>query len=373
MAVLVFAAFGAVRYLQTERGEVFLLDLGFDGRLERVQEEIGGRIINALIQSGVRRERIVLERKIEPSGPVAVLKAVTPAGISLLQVNSAVDEAVRSAGGRVRSCHESEGGGAIEMEIGTRRNVTHRCVIRKGGKEAGKVPGAEKGPALAVVVDDFGYFDNSLVRRFLEIGVPLTITVIPGLEHSKEICRKALDAGKEVLCHLPMEPEEGAEKAGGDHLVLVGMSDEEIEGSVESALATTPDVVGINNHMGSLATADRRVMEAVMRVCRRRGLFFMDSMTTPRSVAGEAAEKVGVPSFGNDSFIDNRDGDTEESVRRLISIAKSRGLAAGIMHVRKKAFGDLQWLIGEARREGVRLVTASEMLELRGVSGRKGG
>ncbi|MCK4350309.1 MAG: divergent polysaccharide deacetylase family protein [Candidatus Krumholzibacteria bacterium] len=362
LVILIAIVIGAVRYIGTPAGEALLLDMGFGGKYTGVQRGLDGRIVQALLLAGVERKSVVIETKKIPGekGRIAVVTVSAPQEISLIEVNSFITEAVAEGGGRVRSCSESAGGRIIEMEIGTRRHTTHTCIVKK--RKVRKPAIDTEQPRLAIVVDDFGYFYNQLVREFLSLEIPITVTVIPGLKHSKKICDAAGEAGKEILCHLPMEPERGSYDGGEISLIRVEMSDKEIEKAVSGALETTPHVKGMNNHMGSRATADRRVMEAVLRVCRKRGLFFIDSMTTQRSAVREAAKKVRVATLSNDLFIDNEGEDRRENMGKIISIARRRGYAVGIVHVKRGTLDDIEWMIGESKRAGVKFVTISDMI-----------
>jgi polysaccharide deacetylase 2 family uncharacterized protein YibQ len=375
LAVAVIAVFALLGFLDSQRGRVFLLDIGFDGRFEQVQRDLGDRITRALLIAGIGRDAIEVERQGAGEEPREIVRyrATVPQDASLISINSAIDREVRAGGGRVRSCREMQGGRGLEFEIGTRRAVTHRCAIRKGRGLARAGAGRDQGPEIALVVDDFGYFYNRLVRGFLSLEIDFTVSVIPGLRHSEKICRKAREAGKDVLCHLPMEPERGSNDYGEIPLVRVDMESDEIARVVRDALRSTPGVSGMNNHMGSRATADRRVMKAVLDVCRDADLFFIDSMTSPRSVVGEVAREEGVPSLSNDLFVDNRGEETRVNMEKLLSIAARKGNTLAIMHVRRDSLEDLRWFIGRAKREGVTFVKVSTMIERVTVAQVKGG
>ncbi|MBU8922363.1 MAG: divergent polysaccharide deacetylase family protein [Bacteroidales bacterium] len=354
-----------LRYFQTVRGGAFLLDMGFSGRYEVVQEALSEKVKEVLHPLAILDDDIKITReKPDSSGrSVVILRGEVPHGASNVQVNAAVDAAAVSIGTRVRKCIEKKDGRVIEMELGTRRFITHRCYFRMSKR--GKVPYRIEttGPAISIVVDDFGFFNNRLVREFIELDVPVTISVIPGLKHSEKICKMAVAAGKETFCHLPMEPEKGADDVGDIPLVRTAMSGREIERIVEKALKTTPGVTGMNNHMGSRATADRAVMDAIMKVCVKEDLIFFDSLTSSKSVVREAAEAAGVGNARNDLFLDNNKKDTRENMKKLLSLGAHRGRAIAIMHVRKESLADLKWMIGEARRKGIRFIKLSEMLE----------
>lgn len=359
-AILFFAM---VKYADTSRGRILLLDLGFDRYYADVQMEIGESIKKGASGAGMSSGAIAFssDSEEEQPGPVAVAKGDLPSGHSLLQLNVAIDRAVSGGGGRVRRCVEKRNGSVLEMEIGTRTAVTHRCVFRINRKMAKKTEKLS-GPAITVIVDDFGYFNNRRVREFLALKVPFTVSVIPGLEHSEKICRQAREAGKEVICHLPMEPEKNGSDQGEIPLVRTTMSSGDIEETVERALESTPGVIGMNNHMGSKATADKRVMDSVLKVCRKKRLFYVDSYTTSKSVVAEAAKKAGVKTLRNDLFLDNKGDDVRENMRKAISIASRSGKVTVIMHIRKGNVDHLRWFAQEAEKEGVRIIKLTDMM-----------
>jgi polysaccharide deacetylase 2 family uncharacterized protein YibQ len=372
---MIIAVYVLIRFLDSDRGRIFLLDIGFDSRYAEVQQDLGDRVIGALHIEGIADEGIRIERRrgAAESHDLVMFRAAIPEGTSFIAINSAIDDAVRSGGGRVRTCREERGGRSITMEIGTRRHVTHRCLISKDRRFPPPDRNRGRSAVIALVIDDFGYFYNRLVRDFLALDIDFAISVIPGLRYSEKVCREAQAAGKEILCHLPMEPEEGAEDYGEIPLVRVEMGSDEINKIVREALKTTPGVVGMNNHMGSKATSDRRVVKAVLDVCRDAGLFFIDSMTSPRSVVGDVAREEGMPCLSNDMFVDNSDEETRANMEKLLAVAARRGRVLAIMHVRKDSLEDLRWFIGRAKREGVRFVRVSTIIKEITVARTEGG
>jgi len=359
LSLLVIIAFGTVRFFNSAGGRIFLLDTGFGGKYEMVQRDIGAALLGALGKCGIRRDTIeIIPGESGKSGRVYLVKAKVPHESSLININNTIDKEIEGCGGRVRSCYERNSGKKIEMEIGTRSRVTHRCIIVKSSKA---VLISEKSPAVAVVVDDFGFFNNKLARNFIAVKASITISVIPGLKYSDAICRLAGRAGKDILCHLPMEPEQEVEDFGKIPFVRVSMSDKRIKSIVEKALAATPGIIGVNNHMGSKATADSRVMKAVLRVCRKHNLLFFDSLTSPASVASEIASTMGMPPLRNDFFLDNSGDDVRRNMREMMDTASRRGWALGIMHVKRESLEDLEWMIKEAEKRGIRFVNVREI------------
>src|SRR5690606_11455956 len=172
---------------------------------------------------------------------------------------------------------------------------------------------------------------------FLQFPEKLTVAVIPFLPLSEEHAQRARAAGHEVIVHLPMEPLNPDIELGPGG-VYVAMDDEAIAEAVAAALAAVPGNVGMNNHMGSRATMEPRVMRAVLGVLREEQKFFVDSFTTAATVGPAVAREMAVPYAVNQVFLDHEDDEEaiRAQLRRLADLARQRGAAVGIGHVRPR-------------------------------------
>ena len=219
-------------------------------------------------------------------------------------------------------------------------------------------------PRVAIVIDDLG---NELApaQRIAAWREPAAGAVLPRLRWSAASAEALQRGGKEVLLHLPMEPAGYPRVRPGPGLVLRSQSDAEIARTLEEDLATVPGAVGVNNHMGSAATADPRVMRAVVAVLSRRGLFFLDSRTTDATVAEKTAEDASVPAVSRRVFLD--DVATEEAIRKqldeLVRRAKLEGDAVAIGHPYPATLAVLEKEMPGLAGRGVRLVKVKELLK----------
>lgn len=217
---------------------------------------------------------------------------------------------------------------------------------------------------LAVVIDDAGY-DLAELQPFLDLPMPLAVAVLPNLPHSGEAARRVLAAGKELLLHLPMEPE-GAENPGPGAL-LTGQPAAELERLLDEALRSVPGAVGVNNHMGSRATADRPLMGVVLGELARRRLFFVDSRTTTLTVAASEADRLGVPYLARKVFLDAVDGGIERSLDAAVAAAARGGSAVAIGHVQSGELADILRRAADGmERAGVRPAALSTLIAGRG-------
>ena len=157
---------------------------------------------------------------------------------------------------------------------------------------------------LAIVIDDLGN-DMKGTEEILNLPVTLTIAVMPFLPTTREDAEKAHQKGHEVIVHLPMEPMSGKASWLGPGAITTSLSNAEIRKRVEQAIEEVPYAVGVNHHMGSKATADERVMRIVLDTCKEKGLFYLDSKTTGKTVIPRLSKELGVPYLENELFFDD--------------------------------------------------------------------
>ncbi len=216
-------------------------------------------------------------------------------------------------------------------------------------------------PRLAIIIDDCGQWPDT-EHGFIALPVALTLSVLPHVRYGTQIARDADAAGKGVMLHLPMEPLSGADPGPGR--ITVSMNDDAITAQVRDDLASVPLAAGVNNHEGSRATADDRVMRAVASVLAERHLFFIDSRTGAASVAERDTLAAGIPTAGRDVFLDNAaDVDaTEAQLRRAAKLAKTQGSAIAIGHPRPTTLIAVRTLLPELERDGIQLVLARDLV-----------
>lgn len=237
-----------------------------------------------------------------------------------------------------------------------------RAAARAPAPSARNAPAGE--PRLAIVIDDLG---NELApaRRLAGWPEPVAGAVLPGLAYSAASARALSEGGKQVLLHLPMEPQGFPRVRPGPGVILRAQSDGEITQTLEADLATVPGAAGVNNHMGSAATADPRVMRAVARVLSHRGLFFVDSRTTDATVAERTAEEESVPSARRRVFLDDvaTEAAVKERLDEALERARTEGSAIAIGHPYPATLAVLERELPTAGEKGVKLVKVGELVK----------
>jgi len=220
-----------------------------------------------------------------------------------------------------------------------------------------------KRPKVAIVIDDFGYNMNN-VEAFFDIGMPITMAVLPQQRYSHRIAERARSRGYEVILHLPLESWRPEAKEETD-TIRSGMSESEIIAMLKKEIADVPGLSGVNNHQGSKATEDKQVMTDVMEYLKKKGLYFCDSFTTAKSVCPEVASEVGIKFARRNKFIDNDNNAAaiERQLAELKTMAFARGKAIAIGHDRKTTVAVLAKVMPEMAKEGIEFVYLSEMVK----------
>jgi len=213
---------------------------------------------------------------------------------------------------------------------------------------------------IVLIIDDLG-FDGQPLDRVMALDPNVNCSILPNGTRAEEFAKRLHARGYEILCHLPMEPQ--GREAPGRNAILTSMSDDDIARLTRENIDAVPHARGVNNHMGSRATTDRRVMEGVLRALPD-GMYFIDSRTTGQSVAAAVARELNVRTATRNVFLD--DVASEPFVRRqLASLAKAaedRGVAIGIGHPHAVTMRVLAEELPELKARGFRLVRASEIV-----------
>lgn len=215
---------------------------------------------------------------------------------------------------------------------------------------------------IAIVIDDLG-LDQEAVRQLALFEAPLTMAFLPYAEDLPAQTKAAAEYGHELIVHLPMQPK-NANADPGPNALLETIGAEEFERRVIWNLNRFEGFVGINNHMGSALTENPGLMVRVMVHLRKNGYLYLDSLTSPNSVAIRAAIATGVPHIARDIFLDNeRDiGKIVAQLEKTRRIAQSRGYAIAIGHPYPETLKALQFWYGSLDKTKYTLVPLSQLV-----------
>ena len=224
------------------------------------------------------------------------------------------------------------------------------------------VPATGKG-RLAIIIDDMGSSMQE-ARSLSAIGVPLTFSIIPGLGRYREVAAFAGDAGIETMIHVPMQSKGWPQRKLELNGLLVAMGGTEIRGRLEGFVRDLPRAVGANNHMGSEFTEHEQQMSSVLAVLKEKELFFIDSVTSPRSVGQRLARVKGVRSARRNVFLDNEQNSAYilGQLNQAVRLARKTGVAIAVCHPHPATIKTLSGALPSLKKQGITLVSASQLV-----------
>lgn len=223
---------------------------------------------------------------------------------------------------------------------------------------------AQTGKAeLAIVVDDMGASLQE-ARALVAIGVPITLAIIPGLRSYQEVATYAAEHGYEIMVHMPMQPKEYPRRRLESNGLLLEQSDDEIRSRVLGYLAALPNAVGANNHMGSGFTEHQGKMRVVLETLKEEKLFFLDSITTPRTTGFKVAVELRMDRAKRDVFLDNEQNEAyiRKQLAQAVNRARKNGHAIAICHPHPATITVLSKALPELRFQGITLVSVSSLV-----------
>lgn len=221
-------------------------------------------------------------------------------------------------------------------------------------------------PRVAIIIDDIG-FDRTISSAMAALDRNITLSILPGAPHAIAIAEELHLGGSEIMLHLPMEPMEYPRIDPGPGALLVSMTPDQLLHQLRRDLDSIPHVTGVNNHMGSRITSLSPQMKQIFTVLKQRDLFFIDSMTSKRSLCRPSARLLQISFAQRDVFLDNlQEGDyIKKQLEELVAVAKRHGTAIAIGHPYKVTYSTLK---SEMKRlkSMVKIVPASNLVEISG-------
>ncbi|BCS53676.1 divergent polysaccharide deacetylase family protein [Geobacter sp. SVR] len=217
---------------------------------------------------------------------------------------------------------------------------------------------------LAVIIDDMGT-NLQEARALADIGVPITFSIIPGLHSYREVAAFAAAGRIETMIHIPMQPKGWPQRRLESNGLLVSMADADISAHVEGFIKDIPGAAGANNHMGSEFTEHEDKMRPVLEALGRKGLFFIDSMTSANTVGARMAHDMAIKTARRHVFLDNEQNDAyiRGQLKQAVALAKKKGAAIAICHPHPATIRTLAAVLPDLERQGITLVAASRLVK----------
>ena len=280
-----------------------------------------------------------------------------PSTTSLTLLHLKISDFARGRGGVVLRGVESADGQSLALTLGASARATDVVNLKK-------TPGQAAHQAVAaIVIDDVGIRETGDLRRLFGNNLTFTLSILPFRRFTNEAIKLAGENDTPFMLHMPMEPKLSTEGMG-EGGILAADPDAIIQRKLARAFSAVKGAGGMNNHMGSLATEDRRAMESVISYLRVNGYFVVDSRTTNHSLLFDTAQKNQVKCAVMTGYIDTIGA--RDSIRmrlnELADAALKNGPVIIIGHDRTPTIDVLEKELPRLVARGIRLVPVSDLV-----------
>jgi polysaccharide deacetylase 2 family uncharacterized protein YibQ len=300
-------------------------------------------MVSSLSKTGLDVSRIKISLANKTGQEIVVLELALPKDAKPRDIQDSLSKLLKKSGQQVSWQIQKE---RMVAELSSNGIPTHRLVLRlppgvklkpeaKPDEQTGEPvrPGQADKPLVAIIIDDMGY-QIKPAKQLLAMDLNLSFAVLPNSPHAKKVAAMIKAKGRDMILHLPMQPKEYPKENPGANALLLDLDAAELERLTRLNLDAVPGVIGVNNHMGSAFTEDDKALEPVLREIKRRGLFFLDSLTSSKSQVCSMAREMGIRTTRRDLFLDH-DHDPDvimDVVAQLIRLAEKNGRAIAIGH-----------------------------------------
>jgi polysaccharide deacetylase 2 family uncharacterized protein YibQ len=327
---------------------------------------IADQIVHSqLYELGLSKKEILLQQSLSKrerdfTWEQSLLKIQIPQSLSFSLIEKNFARSLSHLG-KPFSIQSSRALESLQFEVKVMDRMTHQITFLYA-----KPPEAKGGlqPKIVIVIDDLGG-EDSVSQELLQENLPVTFSILPFTSRAKALALEANRKGKEIILHLPMEPQGYPKINPGKGALLHEMSEEELLRQLSKDIEAVPYIKGVSNHMGSQLMEDPEKIRIILSELKKRGLFFLDSRTTPHTVGLQTAQSLGLKATERNVFLDNstNGNDVKRQIEQLIQISLSTGKAIGIGHPHPSTIKSLKEMIPKIKEKGIEIVSLSEMMQ----------
>lgn len=193
-------------------------------------------------------------------------------------------------------------------------------------------------PKLAIVIDDFGSYDESGISTLLQAKVPLTCAVLPNTDNTQKHLNLLKDTPFEIILHMPMQSHVTLPEDWYGPVYIKNTDTPQIATKkLQDCLKTFPQVKGFNIHIGSGVSQNKTLMTAIYNFANQNNLYFLDSRTIETKATEDACKETNSIYLGRDVFLEADKNRSYNGVKfrlqQAVDIAKEKGYAIAIGHV----------------------------------------
>ena len=191
---------------------------------------------------------------------------------------------------------------------------------------------ADRKPRIALIISNLGLSDTYTKATLELLPEDITLSFSHVAPRLKSWVREARQKGHEILLDIPMEPIGFPKNDPGRATLLTSSNEVENLNRLEHIMKQAGGYVGLLGTLGTKFMLHSETFLPVLRSIKQRGLIYVDSRSTSRSLGPELASSIQLPKAFNNVFVD-KEPSQEKIKNKLVElerIALKRRFAVGI-------------------------------------------
>ena len=191
---------------------------------------------------------------------------------------------------------------------------------------------ADRKPRIALIISNLGLSDTYTKATLELLPEDITLSFSHVAPRLKSWVREARQKGHEILLDIPMEPIGFPKNDPGRATLLTSSNEVENLNRLEHIMKQAGGYVGLLGTLGTKFMLHSETFLPVLRSIKQRGLIYVDSRSTSRSLGPELASSIQLPKAFNNVFVDKEP--SQEKIKNKLDelerIALKRRFAVGI-------------------------------------------
>ena len=191
---------------------------------------------------------------------------------------------------------------------------------------------ADRKPRIALIISNLGLSDTYTKATLELLPEDITLSFSHVAPRLKSWVREARQKGHEILLDIPMEPIGFPKNDPGRATLLTSSNEVENLNRLEHIMKQAGGYVGLLGTLGTKFMLHSETFLPVLRSIKQRGLIYVDSRSTSRSLGPELASSIQLPKAFNNVFLDKEP--SQEKIKNKLDelerIALKRRFAVGI-------------------------------------------
>ncbi|MAQ79099.1 MAG: hypothetical protein CMM19_08080 [Rhodospirillaceae bacterium] len=191
---------------------------------------------------------------------------------------------------------------------------------------------ADRKPRIALIVTNLGLSATYTKAALKLLPEDITLSFSHVAPRLKSWIREARQKGHEVLMDIPMEPLGFPKNDPGRATLLTSSNEVENLNRLEHVMKKAGGYVGLLGTLGTKFMLHSETFLPILKTIKQRGLIYVDSRSTSRSLGPELASSIQLPRAFNNIFIDKEPSNQKikDKLDELEKIALKKRFAVGI-------------------------------------------